>query len=143
MSSRIVQPPSFPKPRGYANGVVAEGRTLFVSGQIAWDAEARIVSDDFAAQFLKSLDNVIAVVHEAGGSVEHLVRLLIFVTDLDAYRAATSAIGQGWRERMGRHYPAMSLVKVAGLLEPGAQVEIEATAVLPALPAQEKGSSAP
>ena len=126
----MVTPPQFPKARGYANGIVSEGRLLFISGQIAWNKDARIVSPDFATQFLMSLDNVIAVVREAGGGTEHLVKLLVFVTDLDAYRAATSAIGEGWRARMGKNYPAMSLVKVAGLLEPGALVEIEGMAVL-------------
>jgi enamine deaminase RidA (YjgF/YER057c/UK114 family) len=91
------------------------------------------VSTDFATQFLQALDNVIAVVREAGGGTEHIVKLLAFVTDLDQYRAAQSAIGDGWRSRMGRYYPAMSLVKVAGLLEPGALVEIEGIAMLPEL----------
>ena len=129
----IVTPSFFPKPRGYANGIVATGRTLFISGQIAWDGNARLVSPDFATQFLQALDNVIAVVREAGGGTEHIAKLLAFVTDLEAYRAATRAIGEGWRERMGKHYPAMSLVKVAGLLEPGALVEIEGVAMLPDL----------
>jgi enamine deaminase RidA (YjgF/YER057c/UK114 family) len=129
----VITPSFFPKPRGYANGIVApaHGRMLFISGQIAWDKNAHIVSDDFAVQFLQALDNVIAVVREAGGATEHLVKLLAFVTDLDAYRAAQKDIGEGWRARMGKHYPAMSLVKVAGLLEPGACVEIEGVAVLP------------
>jgi enamine deaminase RidA (YjgF/YER057c/UK114 family) len=132
MSKSVVTPSYFPRPRGFANGIIAPaGRTLYVSGQIAWDSEARIVSPDFAVQFLQALDNVIAVVREAGGGSEHVVKLLAFVTDLDAYRAATSAIGEGWRARMGKSYPAMSLVKVAGLLEPGALVEIEGVAVLP------------
>jgi enamine deaminase RidA (YjgF/YER057c/UK114 family) len=131
MLTHVVTPSFFPKPRGYANGIVAEGRILFISGQIAWDKDAHIVSDDFAVQFLQALDNVIAVVREAGGATQHVVKLLAFVTDLDQYRAAQKAIGEGWRERMGKHYPAMSLVKVAGLLEPGAKVEIEGMAVLP------------
>jgi enamine deaminase RidA (YjgF/YER057c/UK114 family) len=127
-----VTPPHFPKARGYTNGVLApEGRQLFISGQIAWDAHGRIVSDDFATQFLMSLDNVIAVAREAGGGTEHIVKLVVFVTDLEKYRAATGTIGEGWRARMGKRYPAMSLVKVAGLLEPGAMVEIEGVAVLP------------
>lgn len=131
-STQVVAPPNFPKPRGYANGVaVSGGKTLYISGQIAWDKDAHIVSPDFATQFLQALDNVIAVVRAAGGGSEHLVKLLVFVTDLDAYRGATTAIGQGWRERMGKRYPAMSLVKVAGLLEPGAMVEIEGVAVVP------------
>jgi enamine deaminase RidA (YjgF/YER057c/UK114 family) len=129
--NHVVTPSFFPKPRGYANGIVATGRTLFVSGQIAWDSSARIVSPDFATQFLQALDNVIAVVREAGGGTEHIAKLLAFVTDLEAYRAATRAIREGWRERMGNYYPAMSLVKVAGLLEPGALVEIEGVAMLP------------
>ncbi|HEY2365113.1 MAG TPA: RidA family protein [Polyangiaceae bacterium] len=121
-----------PKPRGYADGlIVPSGRLLFISGQIAWDKDARIVSPDFATQFLAALDNVINVVRAAGGGTQHIVKLLAFVTDLDAYRGATKSIGEGWRTRMGKYYPAMSLVKVAGLLEPGALVEIEGQAVLP------------
>jgi enamine deaminase RidA (YjgF/YER057c/UK114 family) len=132
MTKSVVTPGHFPKPRGYANGILApQGRTLYISGQIAWDSEARIVSDDFATQFLLALDNVIAVVREAGGGTEHVVKLVAFVTDLEAYRQATSAIGEGWRGRMGKNYPAMSLVKVAGLLEPRAQIEIEGVAVIP------------
>jgi enamine deaminase RidA (YjgF/YER057c/UK114 family) len=126
-----VTPVHFPKPRGYAHGIVGEGRVLFVSGQIGWDKDARIVSPDFATQFLQALDNLIAVVREAGGGTEHIAKLLAFVTDLDKYREARRAIGEGWRERLGRHYPAMSLVRVAGLLEPDALVEIEGVAVLP------------
>ncbi len=127
----VINPPEFPKARGYENGIVAEGRILFIAGQIGWDSNARIVSTDFATQFLQALDNVIAVVRAAGGGTEHLVKLLVFVTDLDAYRAGARAIGDGWRARMGKRYPAMSLVKVAGLLEPGAVVEIEGMAALP------------
>ena len=132
MAHKVIMPSHFPKPRGYSNGIVATGQLLYVAGQIAWDKDARIVSPDFATQFLQALDNVIAVVREAGGATEHIVKLLAFVTDLEAYRAATPAIGEGWRSRMGKYYPAMSLVKVGGLLEPGALVEIEGVAVLPA-----------
>jgi enamine deaminase RidA (YjgF/YER057c/UK114 family) len=131
MGHQIITPSHFPKPRGYSNGVLGKGRFLYIAGQIGWDKDARIVSPDFAVQFLQSLDNVIAVVREAGGATEHIVKLLAFVTDLDAYRAATRAIGEGWKARMDRYYPAMSLVKVAGLLEPGALVEIEGVALLP------------
>jgi len=130
--TQVITPPRFPRARGYADGLLVEGgRHLFISGQIAWDSQGRIVSDDFATQFLMALDNVIAVVREAGGGTEHIARLLVFVTDLEKYRLATTAIGEGWRERLGKRYPAMSLVRVAGLLEPGAMVEIEGTAVLP------------
>ena len=132
MAHQVITPSHFPKPKGYANGVLAQGRLLYIAGQIGWDKDARIVSPDFAVQFLQTLDNVIDVVRAAGGGTEHIVKLLAFVTDLDAYRAATTAIGEGWRGRMGKYYPAMSLVKVAGLLEPGALVEIEGVAVLPA-----------
>jgi enamine deaminase RidA (YjgF/YER057c/UK114 family) len=128
---QIIQPSHFPMPRGYSNGVIAEGRPLYIGGQIAWDKDARIISLDFATQFLQCLDNVIAVVREAGGGSEHIVKLLAFVTDLDKYRDATRAIKEGWRSRLGRYYPAMSLVKVAGLLEPDALVEIEGVAMLP------------
>lgn len=136
MGNKVIHPPHFPRPRGYANGILVPesapgGRTLYIAGQIGWDQNAHIVSPDLATQFLQALDNVIAVVREAGGATEHIVKLLAFVTDLDAYRAATTAIGEGWRARMGKYYPAMSLVKVAGLLEPGALVEIEGIAVLP------------
>jgi enamine deaminase RidA (YjgF/YER057c/UK114 family) len=132
MTSKPVTPSRFPKARGYTDGVLAAGtRILYISGQIGWDEHARIVSPDFATQFLQALDNVITVVREAGGGTEHIVKVLAFVTDLDKYRDATRAIGEGWRARMGKRYPAMSLVKVAGLLEPGALVEIEGVAVLP------------
>jgi enamine deaminase RidA (YjgF/YER057c/UK114 family) len=131
--SKLIELTNFPKPRGYANGILspAGSRMLHISGQIGWDTDAHLVSGDFATQFLQSLDNVISVVRAAGGGTEHLVKLLAFVTDLDQYRAAAHAIGEGWRARMGRYYPAMSLVKVAGLLEPGALVEIEGVAMLP------------
>jgi len=131
--TKVIELTTFPKPRGYANGILSEPgmRTLHISGQIGWDTDAHLVSADFGIQFLQALDNVISVVRAAGGGTAHLVKLLAFVTDLDQYRAAQHAIGEGWRARMGRYYPAMSLVKVSGLLEPGALVEIEGVAMLP------------
>jgi enamine deaminase RidA (YjgF/YER057c/UK114 family) len=129
---KLIQPSHFPRPRGYTNGVLCSpGRLLYIAGQVAFDKDARIVSADFATQFLAALDNVVDVVRAAGGSSEHIVKLLAFVTDLDKYRAAQKAIGDGWRARMGSYWPAMSLVKVSGLIEPGALVEIEGTAMLP------------
>jgi len=128
-----VRPDGWKPPLGYENGVLVEpgGRLLFVAGQIAWDAEHRIVGEgDMAKQFVQALDNVIAVVREAGGLPEEVVRMTVFVTDKKAYLAATKAIGGAWKERFGRHYPAMSLVQVADLLEEGAMVEVEATAVI-------------
>ncbi len=127
-----ITPARFPKARGYTDGVLcAPGRSLHISGQIGWDENQRIVSPHLGTQFLQALDNVIEVVRTAGGGGEHLVKLLAFVTDLEEYRAAQKVIGEGWRERFGKNYPAMSLVKVAGLLEAGAKVEIEGVAVLP------------
>jgi enamine deaminase RidA (YjgF/YER057c/UK114 family) len=110
--------------------VAAEGRQVFVGGQIGWDADQRIVSDDFAAQVRQALANVVAVLAEAGAKPEHLVRLTWYLTSRDEYQAALSEIGAAYRELIGRHYPAMSVVIVAGLLEPRAKVEIEATAVI-------------
>jgi enamine deaminase RidA (YjgF/YER057c/UK114 family) len=129
---KLIHPPHFPRPRGYTNGVLCgPGRFLYIAGQVAFDRDARIVSTDFATQFLAALDNVIEVVRAAGGGSEHIVKLLAFVTDLDKYRDAQKVIGEGWRARMASYYPAMSLVRVSGLIEPGALVEIEGTAVLP------------
>ena len=130
MSHTILQPSGWARPRGYANGVAAEGRQVFVSGQIGWDAEQRIISDDFAAQARQALANIVAVLATAGARPEHLVRLTWFVTSRDEYNAALSEIGAAYREIIGKHYPAMSVVIVAGLLEPRAKVEIEATAVV-------------
>jgi enamine deaminase RidA (YjgF/YER057c/UK114 family) len=115
---------------------------LYVAGQVAFDRDARIISPDFATQFLAALDNVIDVVRAAGGGTEHIVKLLAFVIDLDKYRVAQKAIGDGWRARMGSYWPAMSLVKVAGLIEPGALVEIEGVAILPMEDALASGVSA-
>lgn len=130
MSVKILQPPGWARPRGYANGVAAEGRQVYVGGQIGWDEQQRIVSGDFAAQARQALANIVAVLSEAGARPEHLVRLTWYVTSRDEYNAALSEIGAAYRELMGRHYPAMSVVIVAGLLEPRAKVEIEATAVV-------------
>ena len=134
MRSRAIEPEGWRAPRGYANGVLVEGagRLLFVAGQIAWDAEQRLVGgDDLAAQFAQALRNVVAVVRAAGGGPEHLARMTVYVTDKRRYLAATKAIGALWREVVGRHYPAMAVVEVKALIEDRALVEIEATAVLP------------
>ena len=130
MSHRILQPDGWARPRGYANGIAAEGRQVFVSGQIGWDAAQRMVSDDFAAQARQALANIVAVLATAGARPEHLVRLTWFVTSRDEYNAALTEIGAAYRELIGRNYPAMSVVVVAGLLDPRARVEIEATAVV-------------
>jgi enamine deaminase RidA (YjgF/YER057c/UK114 family) len=127
----IVDPESLARPRGYSNGIVLSGtRTLFIAGQIGWDREMRL-AEGFVAQFAQAMDNVVAVLREAGGAPEHVGRMTIYVTDKSAYVAAAKGIGAAYRERMGKHYPAMTLVEVADLLEDGALLEIEATAVLP------------
>jgi enamine deaminase RidA (YjgF/YER057c/UK114 family) len=130
---KLINPESLGRPRGYANGVLADagGRLLFVAGQIAWDENQKLISDDFVEQFARSLANVIAVVNDAGGSPEQIARLTVYVTDKREYSARAGEIGERWRALMGRHFPAMSLVEVKSLLEDGAKVEIEATAVLP------------
>lgn len=130
MSREILQPPGWARPRGYANGVAATGRLVFVAGQIGWDAEQRFASDGFAAQVRQALANVVAVLACAGAKPEHLVRMTWYVTSRDEYNAALAEVGAAWRELIGRNFPAMSVVVVAGLLEPRAKVEIEATAVV-------------
>ena len=129
---RFINPESLGAARGYSNGVLAPaaGRLLFVAGQIAWDERQRIVSADFVEQFDRALANVLAVVSEAGGGPEQVARMVIYVTDKEEYRARTREVGERWRARMGRHFPAMALLEVKGLLEDGAKVEIEAIAVI-------------
>lgn len=131
---RAIQPEGWPRPSGYANGIlVPAGRDLlFVAGQIGWDEQGRVVSDDFVAQFAQALGNCVAVVRAAGGGPEDIVRLTIYVTDKSSYLDRLRDVGQAWKTVMGRHFPAMALVEVAGLIEQGARVEIEATAALAA-----------
>jgi enamine deaminase RidA (YjgF/YER057c/UK114 family) len=127
-----VNPRELAEPRGYSNGMLSPpGRMLAIAGQIAWDGESKLVSDDLVIQFDRSLANVLAVLHEAGGVPTDLIQLRIYVVDKQHYVDKRREIGLAYRERMGRHYPAMSLVQVAALLEPGAQVEIEGLAVIP------------
>ena len=128
----ILQPEGWGAPRGYSNGVAAEGRIVFVAGQIGWNPQTcTFETDDFVGQVGQALRNVSAVLAEAGARPEHLTRVTWYVTDRAAYLADTRALGRAWRESFGRHYPAMTLVVVAGLLEERARVEIEATAVVP------------
>lgn len=131
MPFTFINPESLGAPRGYSNGVVTEdGRLLFVAGQIAWNEQQQIVSADIVEQFDRALANVVAVVTEAGGQPEQIARLVIYVTDKSEYRERMKEIGARYRARMGKHFPAMVLVEVAGLLEDNAKIEIEATAVL-------------
>ena len=142
---RKIQPEGWPPPVGYANGMCSLGqgeRVLFVAGQVGWRADGAFDTDDLGEQFAQALDNVLAVVRAAGGEASSIARMTVYVTDLDAYRASTRAIGQAWRARMGRHFPAMALIGVAGLVEKRAKVEIEATCILaPGAPGERAGET--
>ena len=129
---RFLQPKGWTPPKGYANGIAAEGRLVFIAGQIGWTENQQLVSDDFVAQVERALVNVAAVLAEDAGEPQHLVRITWFITDKQEYLAKQSEIGEAYRRVIGRHFPAMSLLVVKDLLEPGAKVEIEATAVIPA-----------
>lgn len=124
-------PPGWPRPKGYANGIAAEGRFVFTGGIIGWDAEERLVSSDLAGQFAQVLRNTLAVLAEAGAGPEHIVRMTWYVTDMAAYRASLPAIGAAYRELIGKNFPAMAVVGVTALVEPDARIEIETTAVVP------------
>jgi enamine deaminase RidA (YjgF/YER057c/UK114 family) len=135
MTLRVLQPPGWARPSGYSNGIAAEAGTLvFIGGQIGWDGEGRFHSSDFTAQARQALANIVAILAEAGGKPEHIVRMVWYVTDKREYLSASAAIGAVYREVMGRHYPAMTAIEVAALIEDAAKVEIEATAVIPARP---------
>lgn len=131
MNIRILQPPDWPRPRGYANGVSARGRQIFVAGQIGWNTQRVLVGNDLVSQARQALTNIVAILAEDGARPAHLVRLTWFVVDRAEYLDAAKALGEAYREVIGSHYPAMSAVQVAALMEPGARVEIEATAVVP------------
>ena len=128
---KILQPPGWAEPKGYANGVVARGAFVAIGGQIGWNAAQAFETDDFAAQLRQTLENVVAVLREAGAGPEHVVRTTWYIIDKPAYLASLAGVGAAWREVMGRHYPAMAVVEVKALIEDRAKVEIEATAVLP------------
>lgn len=126
----LINPAALAPPRGYSHGIVGQGRMLFVAGQVGWNAHAEIVSERFVDQFDQAVANVLQVVLEAGGTPESVARMTIYVVDKHQYLDATKEVGDRYRARMGKHYPAMTLVEVKGLLEPGALVEIEATAII-------------
>ena len=129
MTLKVLQPAGWPRPRGYANGMAGEGRVVFVAGQVGWDAAGRF-AECFVPQCAQALRNVLAVLAEAGAGPGDVARMTFYVTDIAAFREAGAALGAVWRETMGRHYPAMSVVGVAALVERAALVEIEATAVV-------------
>ena len=128
---QVLLPPGWPRPKGYANGVVTRGRQVYIAGQIGWDAQGVFHSDDFGQQVRQALQNVVEVLREAGGRPEHIVRMTWYVTDKREYMAAARAIGAAYREIIGAYNAAMTAVQVSALLEDRAKVEIECTAVLP------------
>ena len=129
--NKILQPAGWANPRGYSNGIAAQGIVVSIAGQIGWNARCVFESDDFATQARQALANIVAVLAEAGGRPEHIVRMTWYVTDKREYVAAYAAIGAAYRELIGRHFPAMTAVQVVALIEDRAKVEIEATAVIP------------
>ena len=131
MGNEFLQPPGWAAPKGYSNGVAASGRQVYLAGQIGWNESQQLVGSRFAVQVRQALQNIVTLLAQAGGRPEHLVRLTWFVTSLDEYRAEVKDIGAAYRDVIGRHYPPMSVVQVVSLVEQGAKVEIEATAVVP------------
>lgn len=129
--TQFLQPAGWAVPKGYANGVIVSGRQVYLAGQIGWNESQQLVSTRLAVQVRQALQNVVVLLAQAGGRPEHLVRLTWFVTNLDEYRAEQKEIGTAYRDVIGRHYPPMSVVQVVALVEQGAKVEIEATAVVP------------
>jgi len=127
----FLQPPGWVKPRGYANGVAASGRTVFVSGMIGWDGQGVFHTGDFAGQVRQALENVVAVLHEAGALPQHIMRMTWYVVDRHEYLAAHKEVGEAYRAVIGRHFPAMTAVQVSALMEDKARVEIEVTAMVP------------
>jgi enamine deaminase RidA (YjgF/YER057c/UK114 family) len=127
----ILQPPGWARPRGYSNGVSARGQLIFVAGQIGWDDQCRFQTDDLAGQVKQALENVVAVLAQAGARPEHIVRMTWYMTDKREYLQASRAIGEAYRSIIGSHYPVMTAIQVSALIEDRAKVEIEATAVIP------------
>ena len=128
---KILQPPDWPRPRGYSNGVSARGTMVFVSGIVGWNARGEFDSQSFAGQVSQALKNIVQVLAEGGARPEHIVRMTWYVTDKNEYLSSAKEMGSSYREIIGRHYPAMTVVEVSGLIEPNAKVEIEVTAVIP------------
>ena len=128
----VLQPPEWARPRGYANGIaVSGGTTVYIAGQIGWNGQCVFESHDFAGQFRQALANILAVLAQAGGRPEHVVRLTWYVVDKQEYLGALTEVGAAWRELMGRNFPVMAVVQVGALVEDAARLEIEATAVIP------------
>ena len=128
---KILQPPGWARAKGFSNGIAASGKLVFIAGQIGWTGDCKWEARDFTGQFRQALSNVIAVLKEAQGKPEHIVRLTWYVLDKQEYLDSLKSVGEAYRELMGRHYPTMAVVQVSGLVEDQARLEIEATAVLP------------
>jgi len=128
---QILQPPGWAKPKGYSNGIVAKGRLVFVAGQVGWNKDEKFETSDFVGQARQALQNIAAILAEAGAKPEHMVRMNWYVGDKHEYLAAGKALGTAYREVMGRNFPVMTALQVGGFVEEGAKLEIEVTAVLP------------
>lgn len=128
---KIIQPPGWPKPKGYSNGIVAKGRLVFVAGQVGWNAQEKFETSDLAGQARQALKNIVAILAEAGAGPEHICRMDWFLADVKEYNASLKELGAAYREVIGKHYPVMTAVQVGGFVETGAKLEIEVTAVLP------------
>ncbi|HXQ65136.1 MAG TPA: RidA family protein [Alphaproteobacteria bacterium] len=128
---QVLQPPGWPRPKGYSNGIAAEGRLVFIAGMVGWNEAERFETDALAGQARQALKNLLAVLAQAGGKPAHICRMTWYVTDKQEYLANVRELGQAYREVIGNHFPAMTLVEVSALVEDGAKVEIEATAVVP------------
>ncbi len=128
---KALLPPGWPRPRGYANGISALGRTVFTAGVVGWNEEEKFAAPDLAGQFRQVLANILAILAEDGAGPEHIVRMSCYVTDVAEYRDSLQEIGAAWRELIGRHFPVMAVVEVSALVEPQAKIEIEATAMVP------------
>jgi enamine deaminase RidA (YjgF/YER057c/UK114 family) len=128
---RTLQPPGWPRPKGYSNGVVASGTMVFLAGIVGWTADEVLESDDFVTQARQALANIVALLDEAGAKPEHIVRMTWFIADKTEYLSCRKALGDAYTETIGRHYPAMAVIAVSGFIEDGARLEIETTAVIP------------
>jgi enamine deaminase RidA (YjgF/YER057c/UK114 family) len=128
---RILQPADWPRPRGYSNGIEAEGRMVFVAGQIGWDEQGEFHEHTLGGQFRQALKNVLAVLREVNAGPEHIARMTMFVTSREDYVGTRPQLGEAWKELMGKNFPAMAVIIVTGFVEPEAKIEIEATAVIP------------
>lgn len=128
---QILQPPGWARAKGFSNGIAASGKLVFIAGQVGWTGEGEWKARDFAGQFRQALANILEVLAQANGKPEHIVRLTWYVLDKHEYLSSLKAVGQAYRELMGRHYPTMAVVQVSGLVEDEARLEIEATAVIP------------